>query len=155
MDLSFVSRYVSILVVCLTTGLCAPVGTAWAQSPEADRTMLRVQVSHPPMPGADVRVGLYTSLDNWLDDEPIFGGLAATTDTETTVVFDSLPPGTYGAAVYLDENRNGKLDRNLIGFFKESFGFSEKARARFGPPKWEDAVFEVSGSVVDILVRLD
>jgi len=151
-----VNRYSLIVaVVCLVLGFSTPFGTVWAQSSEADRTVLRVKVSHPPAPDADIRVGLYTSLDNWLDDEPIFGGLAATTDTETTVVFESLPPGRYGAAVYLDENRNGKLDRNLIGFFKESFGFSENARVRFGPPKWEDAVFEVSGSVIDISVHLD
>lgn len=128
---------------------------ATAQSLPADSTSLLVRVTHPPTPEADIRVGLYTSAENWLDDEPIYGSLAATTDTLTTVVLDSLPVGFYAAAIYLDVNRNGKLDRNLIGLFKEPFGFSRGARARFGPPKWEDAVFEVAGESVNIEVELN
>ena len=63
------NRYSLIVaVVCLVLGFSTPFGTVWAQSSEADRTVLRVKVSHPPAPDADIRVGLYTSLDNWLDD---------------------------------------------------------------------------------------
>lgn len=147
---AWVGKAIALLLV-----LVASSNSAFAQEQVAVLATLRVTVSHPSVENADVRVGLYTSADNWLDEEPVFGGLAETTDSLTTVTFDALPVGTYGAAIYLDENRNGKLDRNLIGFFKESFGFSEQARARLGPPKWEDARFEVAGDVVNISVRLD
>jgi len=137
-------------ICCLAVGLLLFAGPTHAQESE-----LRVEVVHAPATNADVRVGLYTNTSNWLDDEPVWGGLAQVSDTLTTVVFTGLPAGTYGAAIYLDENRNGKLDRNLIGWFKEPFGFSEKARARFGPPKWEDAVFDIQGESTTIQVRLD
>lgn len=124
-------------------------------SPLHAQAVLRIDVAHPPANAADVRVGLYTSHSNWLDDEPVHGMRTEATDTLTTVLFETLPEGIYGAAIYLDENRNGKLDRNLIGLFKEPFGFSEKARVRLGPPKWEDAVFEVTDEPTRLFVRLD
>jgi len=123
---------------------------AHAQQPE-----LRIDVSHPLAQNAEVRVGLYTSPSNWLDDEPVHARVHEASDTLTTVIFEELPAGTYGAAVYLDENRNGKLDRNLIGFFKEPFGFSKEARVRFGPPKWDDAIFEIENEPVQLYIRLD
>jgi uncharacterized protein (DUF2141 family) len=146
-----------MLLMGAQPALAQPVLAQLAHVAAVDQngTSLSVGVVHPVTPDADVRVGLYTSSENWLDDNPVFGALAATTDTLTTVTFEDLPAGTYGAAIYLDENRNGKLDRNLIGLFKESFGFSERARARFGPPKWKDAVFEVVGDSVTIQVRLN
>jgi uncharacterized protein (DUF2141 family) len=121
----------------------------------AQQSELRIEVAHPVAKNAEVRVGLYTNPSNWLDDEPVYARIVAATDTLTTVVFGELPPGTYGAAVYLDENRNGKLDRNLIGFFKEPFGFSKEARVRFGPPKWDDAIFVLDNAPVRLFIRLD
>lgn len=126
-------------------------------TPGADgqTTELRIDVAHPLSSSAEVRVGLYTDASNWLNEEPVYGMLESAADTLTTVVFRDLPAGIYGAAVYLDENRNGKLDRNLIGFFKEPFGFSKDARVRFGPPKWDDAVFEHGNEVTRLFIRLD
>ena len=134
----------------LTLILLLVQAPSFAQQPD-----LRIEVAHPIAQNAEIRVGLYTAPSNWLDDEPIYARVAAATDTLTTVVFSELPPGTYGAAVYLDENRNGKLDRNLIGFFREPFGFSKEARVRFGPPKWEDAIFILEDEPVHLIIRLD
>ena len=49
----------------------------------------------------------------------------------------------------------GKLDRNLVGWFKEPFGFSREARVRLGPPKWDDAIFEVNDEEIVLEVTLD
>lgn len=111
-------------------------------------------MSHPPDETADVRVALYDSPASWLET-PAFTMVVPATDTLTVVRFDNLPEGTYGAAIFLDENRNGKLDRNLVGWFKEPFGFSERARARFGPPKWEDARFTVSNTPLHLRARIE
>jgi len=131
-----------------------------AGSPADDRQAfmptgtLDVVVHHPVDETSDVRVALYGSEEVWLE-EPTVAQFTTSTDTLTTLRFDNLPLGEYGAAVFLDENQNGKLDRNLVGWFKEPFGFSEKARARFGPPKWDDARFIVGEDPVRIVVRLD
>ncbi len=139
----------------LQTALLVVVLAVSTQAVAAQETELRIQVAHPLADDAEVRVGLYTDRSNWLDEEPIVGGLAVATDSLTTVIFTGLPTGVYGAAVYLDENRNGKLDRNLVGWFKEPFGFSRDARVRMGPPKWNDATFEVSEEPVQLFIRLD
>ena len=126
-----------------------------AHNAQAQEPALRIDVAHPPAEKADVRVGLYTSVSNWLDEQPVHGMLAPATDTLTTVIFESLPSGIYGAAIYLDENRNGELDRSFIGLFKEPYGFSKEARVRMGPPRWDDAIFEITSEPVRLYVRLD
>lgn len=58
------------------------------------------------------------------------------------VSFDNIPPGTYGAAVYHDENSNGKMDRHWYGPPKEGYGASNDATGTFGPPAFTDAQFK-------------
>jgi uncharacterized protein (DUF2141 family) len=52
-----------------------------------------------------------------------------------------LPYKSYAISVFHDENGNGKLDTNLIGIPTERLGASNNARAKFGPPSWQDAHF--------------
>ena len=72
----------------------------------------------------------------------------------TTVTFYGLKPGRYAAQLFYDENGNGKVDRALFGIPKEGVGFSNDAKIRFGPPKWEDAAFSYDGSDRTIGVKL-
>ena len=62
-----------------------------------------------------------------------------------TVVFNGVGPGEYAVAVYHDQNGNGKLDANFMGIPKEPTSASNDAKARMGPPSYEDARFTVSG----------
>jgi len=57
---------------------------------------------------------------------------------------DAIPYGTYAIKVFHDENANGELDTNFVGYPKESFGFSLDAMGRFGPPTFEEAKFEIA-----------
>jgi uncharacterized protein (DUF2141 family) len=81
----------------------------------------------------------YDSEDQFVraqDDVAIENGAAI-------VTFDDLPNGRYAVKVFHDENSNGKLDTNLVGFPKESFGFSNDAMGRFGPPSFDQAAFDL------------
>ncbi|MCH2109807.1 MAG: DUF2141 domain-containing protein [Polyangiaceae bacterium] len=73
---------------------------------------------------------------------------------ETVVSLKPVPPGNYAISIFQDENDNEKLDRNLIGIPKEPFGASNNAKAVFGPPKWKDAVFQVSPKGTTQRIRL-
>jgi len=55
--------------------------------------------------------------------------------------FKNIPEGVYAVTVYHDENGNGKLDKNFIGFPKEGVGISNDAKGSFGPPTFKDAKF--------------
>lgn len=60
----------------------------------------------------------------------------------TLVVIRGVPPGRYAAQGTQDENGNGEVDRGLLGIPKEGVGFSNDARIRLSPPKFEDAAFD-------------
>ena len=60
-----------------------------------------------------------------------------------TTVFE-LPKGEYAISAYHDEDDDGKLDSNFIGIPKEPAGMSREPKARMGPPKYEDAAFELT-----------
>lgn len=57
--------------------------------------------------------------------------------------FTELEPGTYAVMVFLDENSNGKFDRNWIGIPKEKVAVSNNAKGSVGPPSYSDAKFEI------------
>ena len=60
------------------------------------------------------------------------------------VSFDSIYPGKYAIQFYHDENQNGKLDMNLIGIPKESYGSSNNVKPILGPPKSEKMLFSLT-----------
>ncbi len=65
----------------------------------------------------------------------------------TTVEIPNVAPGEYAVSVVHDENRNDALDvGRLFPIPTEPVGCSRDAKARMGPPRYEDAAFTVSGS---------
>jgi uncharacterized protein (DUF2141 family) len=69
--------------------------------------------------------------------------------------FEDIPPGTYVMAVVHDENMNGKLDTNWIGFPNEGYGFSNNAKALLGAPSFSDASFKYDGRSIDMTMSLN
>ena len=61
-----------------------------------------------------------------------------------TCAFPDLTPGDYAIELFHDENGNGKLD-TFLGIPTEGFGASNDAPEKFGPPKYADARFTVTG----------
>ena len=70
------------------------------------------------------------------------------------VVFKNVPSGTYAISLYHDENNNQKLDSNFLGIPKEAYGCSNNAKGFMGPPKWEDAKFEVKNETIVQTINL-
>lgn len=71
-----------------------------------------------------------------------------------TVVFADVTPGRYAIALLHDENNNGKADRALMMMPKEGFGFSRDAKVRMGPPKFEEAAFDVTADRQSQTIRM-
>ena len=65
-------------------------------------------------------------------------------DEAATCAFPNLAPGDYAIELFHDENGNGKLD-TFFGIPSEGFGASNDAPEKFGPPKYADARFTVTG----------
>ncbi len=60
--------------------------------------------------------------------------------TSATLRFKNLDPGTYALVVVHDENGNGEMDKNMLGFPKEGVGASNVKKGR---PKWSRAKFTI------------
>ncbi len=71
-----------------------------------------------------------------------------------TLTIPDVPPGTYAAEAFHDENNNGRLDRTLLGLPQEAMGFSNNAPLILGPPSFAAAAFPVSGDVTPISFAL-
>ncbi len=56
-------------------------------------------------------------------------------------------------AAYHDENENGQLDLNPVGFPVERYGFSNNARGLVGPPTYEQAKITVTSDPIEISIR--
>lgn len=85
------------------------------------------------------------------DSEAAFKSKAAPVRTATApaqadrveIAWRDLPPGRYAAVAYHDRNADGRLNVLPIGLPTEPYAISNDAPARFGPPAWKAAVFEV------------
>lgn len=80
----------------------------------------------------------------FLSDKCTLVGAAKARAGEVLVTVPNVPPGTYAAQSFHDENDNDDLDRTLLGMPKEGIGFSNDARFRFGPPSFGDAAFQLT-----------
>ena len=83
--------------------------------------------------------------------------LTATVPAHTgavTVDVPNVPVGTWAVLAYHDENGNKKLDTNFVGMPTEGYGFSNGAKARFGPPSFKDAAIAVGEGNVPATVTL-
>ena len=69
-------------------------------------------------------------------------------------VFSDVRPGTYGISAYHDENKNGKLDTNVVGMPIEDYCASRDARGTFSAPSFDDAKFEYKGGKVRMSAQL-
>lgn len=57
--------------------------------------------------------------------------------------FDGLPAGTYAIAVMHDENKNLKIDTNILGIPKEGYGVSNNVKNLMRAPRFAEAAFEL------------
>ena len=82
------------------------------------------------------------------------GTVVKITNKKATAIID-VPFGEYAIAGFQDLDGNGVLSGNFLGIPKEPVGFSGDAKVRFGPPKWNDAVFQFKKEDQQVLIYLD
>ena len=99
-------------------------------------------------------IAIYDSEENFLESR-LVGQLSQIENNKSVAIFKDIPDGDYAISVVHDEDNNGKLNM-MMGFYPaEDTGASNDAPARFGPPKWEDAKFEVkNGEVLKMNINL-
>ncbi len=114
---------------------------------------ITVNISNFDTNEGKVMVALYDSETTFLKT-PQKGTIGVIENKMSTVTFKKIPDGIYAISVFHDENNNGKLETNFLGIPKEDTGTSNNAPARFGPPKWKDAKFEMKNKSITLDIKL-
>ena len=99
-----------------------------------------------------VALAVFDDEDAWLRDSVFETTLPVSGEDSVRTVI-SLPPGTYAASSYYDLDSDGKMDTNFMRIPKEPVGFSNDAKASFGPARFDDAAFALEADL-DITIRL-
>ena len=77
----------------------------------------------------------------------------AVNGTVTTTFLD-LTPGTYAVSTLHDENRNGKMDSNMLGIPKEGWAVSNNVVTHTHPPTFEQASIQVPANGQKVSIAL-
>ena len=108
-------------------------------------------------------LGVYNKKNNFgkakVNEKPnadlvLMGAVVKITNKKAKAIID-VPFGEYAIAGFQDLDGNGVLSGNFLGIPKEPVGFSGGAKVRFGPPKWNDAVFQFKKINQEIFIYLD
>ena len=84
--------------------------------------------------------------------EPLFAKSSTIKEGVSSVVFENIPLGEYAIISYHDENGNNKMDFEINGMPKESYGTSNNT-LNFGPPQFENAKFIVSEEALSLEIK--
>lgn len=119
----------------------AAISLIWAQS--GAPVKLTVEASEVSGAMGSVKVSVWRDDKPFLKGEPYCGSEVEMKDGKATVTFPNLEPGEYAVSAYHDMNHNGRLDTGFAGKPTEPYGFSNDAKGRFGPPKFDQARFRL------------
>lgn len=129
------------------------LGITIAQAQEKVNHDVVVNISNFKNNNGQVLVAIFNTKDTFLNKG--FKSAKVKIENNTcSVTFKNLPKGTYAISMFHDENNNNKLDTNFMGIPKETYGCSNNAKGFFGPPKWEDAKFEISNQAIIQNIKL-
>jgi acyl-CoA reductase-like NAD-dependent aldehyde dehydrogenase/uncharacterized protein (DUF2141 family) len=138
--------------------LTAVAGILAAFAMQAQAAHLALQVALPERAHGRVAYLIFNSPSGFPKDKTKavvhgFSGPVGPAGVESIDVGE-LPPGRYAVSVYLDENENGKLDSSLLGIPKEPVGASNNPRRRMGPPHFDDCIFTMASSPLQLSIQL-
>jgi uncharacterized protein (DUF2141 family) len=113
-------------------------------APETEKATLSVEINGLRSDKGTVILRLWEDKNTWLKKEGVLVKAKANIVNGRSVYeFVNVKPGRYALAFVHDENDNGHLDFNFAKIPKEGTGASNNASGTFGPPKFDDAAFDL------------
>ncbi|MFC3414263.1 DUF2141 domain-containing protein [Algoriphagus hitonicola] len=97
-----------------------------------------------------IRILVFSSSDGFPENRdhaikaislPIENGQASTQ-------IKNLPKGKYAISVFHDQDKNGKMKKNALGYPQEKYGFSNNPNNRFSIPKFDRCAVSLSSNQV-------
>lgn len=135
------------LLVLLLLGL-------FAKAQPSDQIALTVTNISPQ--SGQIRAALFVSPDGFPDnpEKSAFKMSSPVSDSVMVLIFRDIPEGEYVAAVFHDENNNETLDKTEKGIPLEPLGISNNPALKFGPPKYDKAVFLKGKNYLELTIEL-
>jgi len=146
-------RAVLTVVYILAAFACASLPALGVAQPAGTATLI-VKITGLHSEKGQVKIALFNSPDTWLGDHPKYNTTIAVNSQSVSWKLADVPYGDYGIAVFHDENKNGKMDKNFLGIPQEPYGFSNNMRVTLGPPSWDKSKFVVGGSTVEVAIEV-
>jgi uncharacterized protein (DUF2141 family) len=141
--------YASIISALAGIGLAPPMA-AQSSAPAA----LIIKITGLRSEKGQVKIAVFNSSEKWLGEQPAYSSTINVDGQSVTLKLNEVPSGDYGIAVFHDENKNGKMDKNVLGIPMEAYGFSNNMRVTFGPPSWEKSKFVVKGPATEVSIEV-
>ncbi|MDO6432821.1 DUF2141 domain-containing protein [Flavitalea sp. BT771] len=124
----------------------------------AGRTQLPVKVKVDKLSGrtGSIYLAVYNSAATYMDPQKCLRSKITAVKNVKTVLIDlgELPAGRYAIALFLDENGNGQIDKNILGIPKERYGFSGNRHPWFRAPDFEEAAIDVDATHTTVSISL-
>jgi uncharacterized protein (DUF2141 family) len=142
------------LIAATLASLLLPCGVAGAETAKSAQGAFTLTLSVEGVRSSDG-----TLMAELLKANPETGKAAAVGGTgapavtgTTTLSFAGLEPGDYAVRLFHDEDGDGEMKTNAFGIPKEGFGFSNGAKAKFGPPAFADMKVTVSADTASTAI---
>lgn len=75
-------------------------------------------------------------------------------NNKASIILKDLAPGNYAIVVFHDEDMDGEIRKNKIGYPIDKFGFSNNPSLLFGVPSFERASIKVGNAPTEVLIQL-
>mgnify|MGYP003312824800 CR=1 FL=1 len=156
-------KLLSYISIKSRSGLPVPTHSIWAETAATffieKEPILRQAIAHSTPKGGLTITGALRKKQGEDDTYKVWNSMHGIDDVGNIVgTYDKshlVPFGEYAIAGFQDLDGNGVLTGNFLGIPKEPVGFSGDAKIRFGPPKWNDAVFKFKEIDQKVLIYLD
>jgi uncharacterized protein (DUF2141 family) len=99
--------------------------------------------------------GVFDAADGFPNQEKTSRNWQIKEITADTMEFScELAPGTYGASVLHDENKNSKMDKSVVGIPQEGYGVTNNPKPKLRPAKFEEALFTLPPEGATLTISL-
>lgn len=125
-----------------TSAFIAAIAASLLVNPLASASELTVNIEGIEKAQGTISMGLFDA-ETYNGEGAVTGANLIVEGDTVSTVFENLAPGEYAIKLYHDVNDDGEMNTNPFGMPTEPYAFSNDAKGRFGPAKWEAAKFTV------------
>lgn len=148
------SRWLAPLVILGSCIFLAMAGSGVLSAQSNGVSQLVIEVAGIESNDGAVIVSVFDSESDWLKDA-VYSEILTISGKRASGVFANVPYGEYAVSVFHDENSNSELDSDLMRIPTEPYGFSNNAKASFGPATWQDSKFLIESESVLVSIVLE